>query len=226
MRSRWSNILKNPKNKVSIEAWEALDLEEERRAKEREEQERAEREKEPPHDCSALQREAFEAGVQAGLEKGREEMRLSAEQEMRRALELVAQVERLRLETLRQAELDILQLAMAIARKVIHREASIDPEVVSMQVRRVIARLEEKGLITVRVHPQEISGLEAVRQSLTGSDGKLVRVRIEADEAIHPGGCVVESPQYFVDATLTKQLDELWRELLPSHAGTPPASAP
>ncbi len=219
MANRWSKVIKEPEGGLAIESWEALDLEEERLAKER-----AEQEKEPPHDCSQLQQEAYESGVEAGRQQGRAEVQGPAEAESKRALEMVAQVEQLRLKSVMQAESDIVELALAMARKVIHRETSLAPDIVAAQVREIISRIAEKGLVRVLVHPAEVEHLQALRPSFTGADGKPVRLSIEPDETIQPGGCIIESSQYFINATIEKQLEAIWQEMLVSDAEIDPSS--
>ena len=217
MPNRWSKVIKDSVGGLAIESWEALDLEEERLAKEREE-----KEKEPPHDCSQLQQEAYDSGFEAGREKGRVEVQGPAEIEIKRALDIVAQVEQLRLESAKQAEFNIVELALAMARKVIHREAALEPDIVVAQVREIISSIAEKGLIRVFVNPKEVEHLQSFRPSFSGADGKPVRLSIESNEEVQPGGCIVESSQYFINATIEKQLEAIWQEMLASDAETDP----
>ena len=217
MANRWSRIIKEPEGVLAIENWEALDLEEERLA-----QERAEQEKEPPHDCSQLQQDAHAAG----RIQGRAEGQGPADAEIQRALGMVAQVEQLRIQSAKQSESDIVELALAMARKVIHREASLDPDIVVVQVREIISSIVEKGLIRVLVHPGDVEYLLTFRQSFVGADGTPVQLSIEPDETIHPGGCIIESSQYFINATIEKQLEAIWQEMITSDAEIdPPATS-
>ena len=217
MPSKWSKIIKE--GGLAIESWEALDLEEERLAKER-----AEQEKEPPHDCSHLQQEAFASGMESGKQQGRAEVQGPAEAEIARALNMVAHVEDMRLKSAKQSESDIVELALAMARKVIHREVSLDPEIVVTQVRQIISTIIEVGVIRVLVHPGEVEHLQTFRPSFAGADGKPVQLSIEGDETIQPGGCIIESSQYFINATIEKQLEAIWQEMLVSDAEIDPPS--
>ena len=207
MANRWSRIIKEPEGVLAIESWEALDLEEERLA-----QERAEQEKELPHDCSQLQQDAHASGVEAGRIQGRAEVQGSADAEIQRALGMVAQVEQLRIQSAKQSESDIVELALAMARKVIHREASLDPDIVVVQVREIISSIVEKGLIRVLVHPGDVEYLLTFRQSFVGADGTPVQLSIEPDETIQPGGCIIESSQYFINATISFHFNWSYRK--------------
>ena len=126
------------------------------------------------------------------------------------------QVERVRLEEVRQAESDIVELALAMAHKVILREASIEKDVVLDQVRQIVGQIDEKGLVRLRVHPDDRERLERVRTTITGSDGKPVRLQLEEDPTVQVGGVVLESNQYFIDASIATQLNEMWQELMES----------
>ena len=221
MPSKWCKVIKEQSDGFSIENWKAVDLEEERLA-----QEQAEKEKAPPHDCTQLQQEAFEAGVQAGLAQGREEARKPAEREVQRALSLVAQTEQIRLGSAHQAEFNVVELALAMAKKIIHREVSLDTGIILEQVRQLIQSVEEKGLITVRAHPSEIERLQSFRAFVVGADGEPARLNIEGDETIQAGGCIVESSQYFIDATVETQLEKIWQEMIKPDAEPDVAPAP
>lgn len=205
MPSKWCKVIKDSGKGLAIENWEALDLHAERLAREQ-----AEKDKEPTHDCSQLQQEAFDAGVL----QGREEAKNPAEVEAQRALSLVAQTEQLRLESARQAEFNIVELALAIAKKVIHREASLDAGIAVEQVRQLVQSIAEKGLITVRAHPSEMAHLQSFRAFVVGADGQPARLSFEGDASIQPGGCIVESSQYFIDASVETQLDKIWQEMI------------
>ena len=209
MPSKWSKVIKDSSHALAIQNWEAVDLEAERLAREQ-----ADKEKEPPHDCSKLQQEAFEEGMQVGLEKGRDEVRKPAEIEMQRALSLVAQTEQLRLDSALQAEFNVVELALAIAKKIIHREIALDQGIVVEQVRHLIQAIAENGLITVRANPSELAQLQSYRAFVLGSDGQPARLSFVGDESIHPGGCIVESSQYFIDATIDTKLQKIWQEMI------------
>lgn len=209
MGSKWSRVLKEEASSVPVQLYDMVDLEAERLAKEA-----AEKAVEPIHDCSQLQHEAFESGKQIGLEQGRQEVLPQAEAHTRQALDVTSQVERVRLEEVRQAESDIAELAFAIAQKVILREATIEKDVILNQVRQIVGKIDERGLVRLRVHPDDRERLERVRTTITGSDGKPVRLQIEEDSALQVGGVVLESNQYFIDASIATQLDEMWRELM------------
>src|SRR5579863_9260854 len=52
-----------------------------------------------------------------------------------------------------QVEMEIVQLALSIAAKILHREAQVDPMLVAALVRLAVERMREGSSVTIRVSP-------------------------------------------------------------------------
>ena len=78
---------------------------------------------------------------------------------MRQSCKLRARRSRLRLQPSKssesdyyaRAEAEIVQLALAIAAKILHREAQVDPMLVAALVRMTLEKMREGSSVTVRV---------------------------------------------------------------------------
>ena len=73
-------------------------------------------------------------------------------EKIRQAIELF-QVERK--EYFSRVESDVVQLALAISAKILHREAQVDPMLVAALVRVAIDKLHDGSSVSVRVSPAE-----------------------------------------------------------------------
>lgn len=215
MRSKWSKIIRPEEDDLTIESFEMVELsplapgqEDQGTFSEEEDQER-----EPPHDCSFLQRQAYEAGRAAGIEEGKAQLRAECDAEWQRAMELVEQIGIARFKTIQQAEIDVVDLALAIAKKIIHREATIDKEIVVNQLRQALRWISTKNLVRVKVHPDHAERLEVCQSNMRNRDGHPLPLEIERDPLITRGGCVVAADTVFLDATVDEQLDVICREL-------------
>jgi flagellar assembly protein FliH len=166
----------------------------------------------PPHDCTALQDEAFERGRLAGREEGRAECRAQVQEEWSRALRVAEQIGQVRIGGMEERERDIMEVALSIARKVLLRELQTDSELVIRQVRQVLRLLADKELVTIRVHPDDASCLQAVWDQLNADGGGRLNLCIEMHEAIEPGGCVVEQAGLLFDAQMARQLQTIAEE--------------
>gem|GEM_PF-1246158 len=216
MKSKWSNVIKLDDAAVPVETYLMEEFLREAPGEETSESDaRAiEEEADPfPHDCTILQQEAYETGHQTGMQEGEARGRAETEMEMQRAMDLVGQVGLARLQALQQAEQDIIELAMAIARKIIHREVEGQTDIVVEQVRQTMKYLSTTALVRVLVHPDEVESLESVQATLKNREGQAVPIVIEADPTIQAGGCRIESDTHVLDASIEAQLDMIEEEL-------------
>ena len=84
----------------------------------------------------------------------------------------------------------------------VRRELATPLEPLKATVQEALALLVEDGKpATLRLHPDDLALLQA--EPTTPWAG--VAVQLQADDSLTPGGCVVESPQGAVDATVEKR---------------------
>jgi len=106
-----------------------------------------------------------------------------------------------------EAEADLVRLAVAIARRVLRRELSVDPEALLGVVKAALERMAARERCSVRLHPSQ---MEAVRRHLEGGG---LNVEIAADHSLEPGAVIFESAAGSVDAGVETQLNEIERGL-------------
>ena len=222
MKSKWSKVIKSENSRVAVEAFEMTELVPcfpgyvGQRAMLKEEEE----ESAPPHDCSALQHQAFEDGRVAGIEEGKVQCRQAVDQEMQRAMTLVEQVKVAKAEMVVQAEADLVELALAIARRVLHREASIQKEVLTDHIHRILQNLSTSGRVCLKAHPDEVTHLQEMQSQFVTRDGDPITIHIEGDHAVGLGGCTIHTDGLYIDATIDQQIQNLGEALTlqkPSH---------
>jgi flagellar biosynthesis/type III secretory pathway protein FliH len=139
------------------------------------------------------------------------ESRSTAEAEkIRHALELF-QVERK--DYFSRVESDVVQLALAIAAKILHRESQVDPMLVAALVRVAIDKLHDGSSVSVRVPTAEAAKWRAfLANPLNGAT-------IEVTEDAHLGAadCVLEtelgSANFSIDAQM-KEVEQGFFDLL------------
>jgi flagellar assembly protein FliH len=115
-----------------------------------------------------------------------------------------------RVEMIRQTERQMVELALAVARRVVHREVALDPDLLVAMARVALERLGESGRMTVRLHPEEFAATADLARDTWAGSG----VQVVADARVGRGGCRVESDFGAVDAGVDAQIQELARALL------------
>jgi len=149
---------------------------------------------------SSERREAHENGFREGEEKARTELAPVIE----RLNASIADVTSLRAEMRRRAERDTVQLAMLIARKVLHRELAVDDNALTAIARVAFERLTRSESYTITVHPRFAAAITA---ALPASHAP--RVHIQQDPACEPGTLHIHSVEGAIDASIDTQLEEI-----------------
>lgn len=112
-------------------------------------------------------------------------------------------------------EKNLLTLAVAVARQVVGRELTSDPDAVRQLVTRALGRFPVEESLTIRLHPSDLSRISASSVENPGSDPAAGRdVRWRADAHIAEGSCVVEGPERMVDGRVDKALLRIYQALV------------
>jgi flagellar assembly protein FliH len=105
-----------------------------------------------------------------------------------------------------RVEAELVQLALAIARKILHREAQVDPLLLAGVVRVAIGKIASGTHVRLRVHPDQVAGWhQFFSQQAEGQSAP----EMLGDPALEPGHCVLETELGSTDLTLETQLKEI-----------------
>jgi type III secretion protein L len=118
---------------------------------------------------------------------------------------LTSEFTRTRAEWFAASEQQVVELICQAVEQILG-ERPRNPEHVLHALRRAVSRLGDEDRATIRLNPDD---LEPVRRALEKNASELVgsrRVRLAADDAIRPGGCLVETELGIVDARVEQQL--------------------
>jgi flagellar assembly protein FliH len=110
----------------------------------------------------------------------------------------------------RDAEEDIVMLAVAIARKLLHREIAVDPESLLGLVKAAMQRIDAREIHRIRVNPEDARVLE---QALNGPASHR-RIEISMDPSLERGAAILETSRGNLDASVDTQLKEIERGFL------------
>ncbi len=151
-----------------------------------------------------------EEGYQYGLKMAEDESRAK----ILEAEKLVEQAKQERQEIIEGSENEILQLAMAVARKVVGEEITLNSECVVDIVKKAIQKATDRQELTVRVNPENLDVTLNAEEQINKSAAGIRKLRVTADPAVSCGGCVVETSNETVDARIERQLDEIEQVLM------------
>ncbi len=157
---------------------------------------------------AALEREAFTKGYAQGERAGLEAGGKRADAMLRRIAQTIEELGGLRQTLIQETEREMVQLALTLARRVVHREVTLDPELAAALAHVALERLGTTSPATIRLNPDDYTVVAQDSARWTGQT-----VTVVPDPSISRGGCLVESAFGSVDATIEQQFDELSRAL-------------
>ncbi len=104
-----------------------------------------------------------------------------------------------------RVEAEIIQLALSIAAKILHREAQVDPMLVATLVRIAVEKMREDSGVTVRVS----SGCSHGWKKYFAGFPNLTRVEVVEDPQLTNQDCVLETELGSANFGLDSQLKEV-----------------
>jgi len=161
-------------------------------------------------DPSAIERDAFTKGYAQGERAGAEAAATRGDAMLRRMAQTIDELGALRTTLIHKSERQLVQLAIAIATRVIQREITLDRELLVAMARVALDRLGDTSSATIRLHPQDHAAALAVRGVTLSTES----VSVIADANISRGGCLVESDFGLIDLTPAAQVAEIATALL------------
>jgi len=111
----------------------------------------------------------------------------------------------------RRVEGHVVRLSLAIARKILHREAQIDPLLLAGVVRVALEKVSSATMVRLCVHPDQI---QIWREFLDRQNDMRQKPEIVGDSSVVEGQCRIESSIGSADLSLENQMTEIERGFL------------
>lgn len=121
----------------------------------------------------------------------------------------------------KQVEAEIVQLALSIARKILHREAQVDPLLLAGIVRVALDQIESGTRVAVRVNPQQAT---ECRDYFARHMEPRDLPEVVEDPQLEPDRCSLETSLGKTELGVEAQLKEIERGLMDLMAQRPPTT--
>jgi len=155
-------------------------------------------------------RQSYTAGVRAGEEAARRSLESGVHEAVQRLAATAAELVETRAETIRRAEADTVRLSIEIARRVLHREISVDGSALEALIKAAMEKLQAQEVYRVRIHPDQ----EKLVRACLDQTGRGQSIVVVSDPAQPEGGAVFEISRGSLDASVGTQLAEIERGLI------------
>ena len=150
---------------------------------------------------------AYQQGFQDGQGQARQQMEAQLGAMEARLARTIEELSGSRQRYRHEAEEDVIGLALAIARRVLHRELTISPEALLGLLKAALERIEAGEIHRVRLRPEDVPLIQQHLEKM----GLPQRVELIADSSLERGSAILDSSRGAVDVSVDTQLVEIER---------------
>ena len=147
--------------------------------------------------------EAREEGFAAGLADAEEHLAPLRAALAAAVRELEQRIEQAAAETEHRA----VELAIALAEKILHVALDADPKLVVSVVTGALRRVANREAIVLDVNPADVEIVRAAADQVQSELGNVPRLEVAGERRVGRGGCVVRTIEGEIDARLDHQLE-------------------
>jgi flagellar assembly protein FliH len=105
-----------------------------------------------------------------------------------------------------RVEGEVVSLALAVVRKILHRESQVDPLMLTGLVRVALDKMTASQNVRLRVHPTQV---RAWQDYYFGRDDSPLVPEFVADATLDADQCVIETDHGITDLHIEAQLKEI-----------------
>ena len=151
--------------------------------------------------------EAANSAAKETEAKLRAEYEVRMESERGRIAEVITNFQTERAEYYTRVEPELVNLILAVAERILHREAQVDRMLLAALAKVAVENLQQRSHVVVRVPPDAcVDWREYFASHLSGT-----KVEVLEDSQLEPNGCVLETELGTADLSLDAQLKEIER---------------
>jgi flagellar assembly protein FliH len=105
-----------------------------------------------------------------------------------------------------RVEVELVHLALAIAAKILHREAQVDRMLVAALVKVALEKLQQGTRVSVHVRPEDVTPwIQYFQEKMAGR----IHIDVKADLSLEPHSCVLETELGETELGIDAQLKEI-----------------
>jgi flagellar assembly protein FliH len=149
--------------------------------------------------------EAYQRGLQEGEAAATQRLTAQLNTKLDQLGRSIEQLAMHRGKIQREAEPELVRLSLAIARRILRRELSVDPESLQGLLKVGLEMIEASEMHRVRIHPEHAALLKNMLQ------GAATPVEIAADPSLPVGAVIFETSRGSIDIGMETQLKEIER---------------
>lgn len=162
-------------------------------------------------------REGFESGYAKARQEADGQRQELVSGPVQHLSTLLAELARERARFLEQNMEELLQLAVALARRIVRVEAVENPKVLEERLRICLLQLEKESSYLIRVHPDRTEAVEALLAESGMEPLEEIPYRILGDRRVPVGSVILEGDSARLESICEDELQRLEEQLYKMH---------
>ena len=158
-------------------------------------------------DAEPSTQEAFQRGKAEGERLARQAVDRHLEAEVGTLRQFMQEMKTVSPQVRRQTEEQLVRLSISVARRILHRELTVDSEALQGLIKAALKKLEGRTIQRVRTDPQSAGTLRVAMDRV----GMPTAVRVIEDPTLPRGSLLIDFPNGQLDASVETQLSEIER---------------
>jgi len=165
------------------------------------------RERELSSELEKAYRDGYDKGLKDGIAKERSEKIKSIET-------LLAEAKKKKRDAIRNLEYKIVDLASTIAMTIVRESITKKPELIANIVTDVISQIIGSEKMILKVSAEDFTVVKSRYNEWMAMTGNTAEFKIEIDQRLRRGDCLVESEGGIIDAVVSDRIDVIVEEML------------
>jgi flagellar assembly protein FliH len=145
-------------------------------------------------------------GIREGLQQAKQSLDDHLAGERAKVAEAIRDFSQKTSDYYSRAEAEMVHLSLAIAAKILHREAQVDRMLVAALVKVALEKLQHGTTASVRVRPEEVADWN---RYFEGDANGEIRVEVKPDSSVAAHNCILETQLGTTELGLDVQLKEI-----------------
>jgi len=158
---------------------------------------------------NVLDKDAYQAGYNQGMEKAFEEGKTELSRMVVRLEKILGETINKRNEIIESSEKQLTNIAIIIARKVVKAITESDQAVILRNVSEALRKIKGRAQVTIRVNMSDMEITTRHKDDFYRMLDNIENVNVMEDPNVEKGGCIIETDFGDVDARISAQLDEI-----------------
>lgn len=163
-------------------------------------------------DTESISKQAYDEGFAKGQADGLEKFKNDSVEALKSLETLAESSFELKQNIIKSADMDIVELVIAIARKITTK--TFDEAMLKEITTVAIGKLKSKEQITIIVNPVLVENIIKLSEEFKQEMSQIQSIKIVEDSSLSCDGTIVETPLSRVDSRISSQIDEIAARLI------------